>query len=70
MFVPVRSANQPPDYDFSYTPFTAEDARIGKVTFKAVAISWTHATRCRQTTRRFLHLPKSAVDASRSPRGE
>ena len=34
-FVPVRT-NRTTDYDFSYT-FTNDDARIGKVTFKAVA---------------------------------
>ena len=34
--VPVRPANRTTRFSFSYT-FTAEDARIGKVTFKAVA---------------------------------
>lgn len=34
--VPVRSSNRTTDFSFSYT-FTADDARIGKVTFKAVA---------------------------------
>lgn len=34
--VPIRSSNRTTDFDFSYT-FTADDARIGKVTFKAVA---------------------------------
>jgi hypothetical protein len=36
-WVPVRKANRTTAFDFSYT-FTEEDARIGKVTFKAVAI--------------------------------
>ena len=36
MFVPVRPSNRTTQFDFSYT-FTADDARIGKVTFKAVA---------------------------------
>ena len=35
--VPVRPANRTTDFQFSYT-FTSADARIGKVTFKAVAI--------------------------------
>jgi hypothetical protein len=34
--VPVKSANRSTPFDFSYT-FTAEDAAVGKVTFKAVA---------------------------------
>lgn len=34
--VPARSANRTTNFDFSYT-FTAADASIGKVTFKAVA---------------------------------
>ena len=34
--VPVRSSNRTTDFDFSYT-FTADDARIRKVTFKAIA---------------------------------
>ena len=34
--VPVRPANRTTDYGFSYT-FTAADAQVGKVTFKAVA---------------------------------
>ena len=34
--VPVRAANRTTDFSFSYT-FTADDARVGKVTFKAVA---------------------------------
>lgn len=34
--VPVRPANRTTDFKFSYT-FTAEDAALGKVTFKAVA---------------------------------
>ncbi len=36
MTVPVRSGNRTTDFNFSYT-FTSEDAKIGKVTFKAVA---------------------------------
>ena len=35
-FVPVRSSNRTTDFNFSYT-FTGEDARIGKVTFRALA---------------------------------
>ncbi|MGH9891228.1 MAG: PKD domain-containing protein [bacterium] len=35
--VPVRSGNRTTDFTFSYT-FTAADASIGKVTFKAVAV--------------------------------
>ena len=35
--VPVRSANRTTNFDFSYT-FTAGDAALGKVTFRAVAI--------------------------------
>ena len=35
--VPVRQANRTTAFNFNYT-FTAEDARIGKVTFKACAI--------------------------------
>ncbi len=34
--VPVRSGNRTTDFNFSYT-FTAADASIGKVTFKAIA---------------------------------
>jgi hypothetical protein len=34
--VPVRSANRTTAFTFNYT-FTAEDARLGKVTFKAIA---------------------------------
>jgi len=34
--VPVRSGNRTTTFNFSYT-FTAEDARVGKVTFKAMA---------------------------------
>jgi PKD repeat protein len=34
--VPVRPSNRTTNFDFSYT-FTADDARVGKVTFKAVA---------------------------------
>lgn len=34
-FVPVHKSNRTTGFDFSYT-FTGEDARIGKVTFKAV----------------------------------
>ncbi len=34
--VPVRPSNRTTDFNFSYT-FTSDDARIGKVTFKAVA---------------------------------
>jgi len=34
--VPVRSRNRTTTFNFSYT-FTAEDARVGKVTFKALA---------------------------------
>lgn len=34
--VPVRPANRTTDFAFSYT-FTSADARLGKVTFKAVA---------------------------------
>jgi PKD repeat protein len=34
--VPVKTANRSTPFDFSYT-FTAEDAAVGKVTFKAVA---------------------------------
>jgi hypothetical protein len=34
--VPVRSANRTTAFNFTYT-FTAEDARIGKVTFRAMA---------------------------------
>lgn len=34
--VPMRPANQTTDFNFSYT-FTADDANVGKVTFKAVA---------------------------------
>lgn len=34
--VPVRSANRATDFNFTYT-FTGDDARVGKVTFKAVA---------------------------------
>lgn len=34
--VPVRSSNRTTGFNFSYT-FTDEDARIGKVTFTAVA---------------------------------
>jgi PKD repeat protein len=34
--VPVRSANRTTDFSFTYT-FTGDDARIGKVTFRAVA---------------------------------
>jgi hypothetical protein len=34
--VPVRPANRTTDFSFSYT-FTGDDARIGKVTFRAVA---------------------------------
>jgi hypothetical protein len=34
--VPVRSANRTTTFSFSYT-FTAKDAHIGKVTFKAMA---------------------------------
>ena len=36
MFVPVRPSNRTTQFSFSYT-FTADDARIGKVTFRAVA---------------------------------
>ena len=35
-FVPVRQGNRTTRFDFSYT-FTSDDARIGKVTFKAIA---------------------------------
>jgi hypothetical protein len=35
-FVPLRPANRTTNFNFSYT-FTGDDARIGKVTFKAVA---------------------------------
>ena len=35
-FVPVRHANRTTDFNFSYT-FTPDDAKIGKVSFKAVA---------------------------------
>ena len=35
--VPVRSANRTTDFTFNYT-FTSDDATIGKVTFRAVAI--------------------------------
>ncbi len=35
--VPVRSANRTTDFNFSYT-FTKDDAILGKVTFRAVAI--------------------------------
>lgn len=34
--VPVRPSNRTTDFNFSYT-FTADDARVGKVTFKAIA---------------------------------
>jgi hypothetical protein len=34
--IPVRSANRTTDFSFSYT-FTQDDAKIGKVTFKATA---------------------------------
>ena len=34
--VPVRAGNRTTTFNFSYT-FTAEDARVGKVTFKAMA---------------------------------
>lgn len=34
--VPVRSSNRTTDFSFSYT-FTGDDARVGKVTFKAIA---------------------------------
>jgi Tol biopolymer transport system component/PKD repeat protein len=34
--VPVRPANRTTDFSFSYT-FTVDDARVGKVTFRAVA---------------------------------
>jgi PKD repeat protein len=34
--VPVRPSNRTTDFNFSYT-FTADDARVGKVTFRAVA---------------------------------
>jgi hypothetical protein len=34
--VPVRPANRVTDFSFNYT-FTAEDARVGKVTFRATA---------------------------------
>jgi len=34
--VPPRSANRTTAFKFSYT-FTAEDARVGKVTFRAMA---------------------------------
>ncbi len=34
--VPVRPSNRTTSFDFSYT-FTAEDAQVGKVTFKAIA---------------------------------
>jgi len=40
-FVPVRSANRTTAFKFSYT-FTAEDARTGKVTFKAIATLLDH----------------------------
>jgi hypothetical protein len=36
-FVPVRSGNRTSQFSFNYT-FSPEDAQIGKVTFKAVAI--------------------------------
>lgn len=36
-FVPVRPSNRTTQFNFSYT-FTSDDASIGKVTFKAVAI--------------------------------
>ena len=35
-FVPVRQGNRTTRFDFTYT-FTSDDARIGKVTFKAIA---------------------------------
>ena len=34
--VPVRSGNKTSDFAFNYT-FTADDATLGKVTFKAIA---------------------------------
>lgn len=34
--MPVRPANRTTDFSFSYT-FTAGDAHVGKVTFKALA---------------------------------
>ena len=37
-FVPVRSANRTTAFSFNYT-FTPEDARVGKVTFKAMAFT-------------------------------
>jgi len=37
-FVPVRSANRTTAFNYSYT-FTAEDARVGKATFKAMAFT-------------------------------
>jgi len=37
MLVPVRKSNRTTQFDFSYT-FTNDDARTGKVTFRAVAI--------------------------------
>ncbi|MBX3001111.1 MAG: PKD domain-containing protein [Caldilineaceae bacterium] len=36
-FVPVRSGNRTVEFGFNYT-FTNEDARVGKATFKAVAV--------------------------------
>ncbi|HEV2669799.1 MAG TPA: hypothetical protein VGU74_01805, partial [Gemmatimonadales bacterium] len=35
--VPVRQSNRTTDFNFSYT-FTAADAQLGKVTFRAVAV--------------------------------
>ena len=59
--VPVRPGGRTTDFAFSYT-FTADDAQVGKVTFKAVANSPGRVTRSRPTMRRLRRRPQLTGD--------